>query len=123
MKLTPTRGPPLLTSNDAFVIASRSRAVKAWIGQYSDVTHSSSLGPLRVWTVSYYKDDDEIAQVHIEDSTGRAYEVWTGPQVGWMLAASRVSGPLLGTRGCRSGARREQSLGGQWVSDGAIRTG
>jgi hypothetical protein len=86
VKLTPAQGPPNLTSNDAFVVASRSRAVKAWIGQYSDVTHSATLGPLRVWTVSYYKDDDEIAQVHIEDSTGRAYEVWTGPQVGWMLA-------------------------------------
>ena len=24
--------------------------------------------------------------MHIEDSTARAYEVWTGPQVGWMLA-------------------------------------
>ena len=86
VKLTPTQGPPRLTSNEAFVIASRSRSVQAWIGRYSNVTHSSSLGALRVWTVSYYKGDDEIAQVHIEDSTARAYEVWTGPQVGWMLA-------------------------------------
>ena len=86
VKLTPAQGPPRLTSNEAFVIASRSRAVRAWIGQYSNVTHSSTLGALRVWTVSYYKGDDELAQVHIEDSTARAYEVWTGPQVGWMLA-------------------------------------
>ena len=86
VKLTPAQGPPRLTSNEAFVIASRSHAVQAWIGQYSNVTHSADLGPLRVWTVSYYEGDDEIAQVHIEDSTERAYEVWTGPQVGWMLA-------------------------------------
>jgi hypothetical protein len=84
--LTATQGPPRLSSNEAFVVASRSLAVKTWIGQYSHVTHSSDLGPLRVWTVSYYDGDDEIAQVHIEDSTGQAFEVWTGPQVGWMLA-------------------------------------
>ena len=86
VKLTPTQGPPRLTSNQAFVIASRSHALQDWIGQYSNVTHSADLGPLRVWTVSYYKDDNEIAQVHVQDSTERAYEVWTGPQVGWMLA-------------------------------------
>jgi hypothetical protein len=86
VKLTNQQGPPRLTANQAFVIASRSPAVKAWSGQYAKVTHSSNLGPLRVWTVSYYAGDDEIAQVHIEDATGRAFEVWTGPQVGWMLA-------------------------------------
>ena len=86
VKLTPTQGPPRLTSNQAFVIASRSHALQDWIGQYSSVTHSADLGPLRVWTVSYYKGDNEIAQVHVQDSTERAYEVWTGPQVGWMLA-------------------------------------
>jgi hypothetical protein len=79
-------GKPLLTANQAFVVASRSPQVKAWIGQYSHVTHSSDLGPLRVWTVKYYEADDQIAEVHVQDSTGQAYEVWTGPQVGWMLA-------------------------------------
>ena len=84
--LTATQGPPRLSSNQAFVIASRSRAVKAWIGQYSHVTHSATLGPLRVWTVSYYNGDDQIAEVHLADSTPTPFEVWTGPQVGWMLA-------------------------------------
>jgi hypothetical protein len=84
--VTDTQGPPLRSSKEAFVIASRLAAVKAWIGQYSNVTHSSNLGPLRVWTVSYFAGDDEIAQVHIEDSTAHPFEVWTGPQVGWMLA-------------------------------------
>jgi hypothetical protein len=86
VRVTPTQGPPRLTSNQAFVIASRSPAVKAWIGQYTNVTHSSDLGPLRVWTVSYYEGDDEIAQVHVQDATQAAFEAWTGPQVGWMLA-------------------------------------
>ena len=86
VQLTDQLGPPQLSANDAFVVASRSPRVKAWIGQYSHVTHSSDLGPLRVWTVSYYNGDDEIAQVHVQDATGQAYEVWTGPQVGWMLA-------------------------------------
>ena len=86
VKLTPQQGPPNLTSNAAFVVASRSKAVKSWIGQYSHVTHSADLGPLRVWTVDYFAGDDKIAEVHIQDATGVAYEVWTGPQVGWMLA-------------------------------------
>jgi hypothetical protein len=86
VKLTDQVGPPMLTANQAFVVASRTGAVKSWIGQYSHVTHSSDLGPLRVWTVSYYNGDDEIAQVHVQDATGDAFEVWTGPQVGWMLA-------------------------------------
>ncbi len=86
VNLTDQQGPPRLTSREAYVIASRSARVRRWIGQYSDVTHSSDLGPLRVWTVSYYAGDDEIAQVHVQDSTADAYEVWTGPQVGWMLA-------------------------------------
>jgi hypothetical protein len=86
VKITSGQGPPKLSANAAFVIASRSAQIKAWIGQYSHVTHSSDLGPLRVWTVSYYNGDDEIAQVHVQDATGEAYEVWTGPQVGWMLA-------------------------------------
>jgi hypothetical protein len=86
VRLTDQQGRPRLTANQAFVIASRSAHVKDWIGQYSHVTHSSDLGPLRVWTVSYYNGDDEIAQVHVQDATARVYEVWTGPQVGWMLA-------------------------------------
>ncbi|HEY7259576.1 MAG TPA: hypothetical protein VH459_10920 [Gaiellales bacterium] len=86
VKITNGLGPPNLDANAAFVVASRSPRVKAWIGQYSHVTHSSDLGPLRVWTVKYYDRDDQIAEVHVQDATGRAYEVWTGPQVGWMLA-------------------------------------
>ena len=86
VRLTDEQGPPNLTANQAFVVASRSARIKSWIGQYSHVTHSSDLGPLRVWTVDYYSGDDQIAEVHVQDATGQAYEVWTGPQVGWMLA-------------------------------------
>ncbi len=86
VKVTPSQGPPRLTKVQAYTIAYRSAAVKAWLSRYSGVSHAVTLGSFRVWTVSFYKDDDEVAEVHIDDATERAYEVWTGPQVGWMLA-------------------------------------
>ena len=38
-----------------------------------------------MWTVSYYSGDNQVAEVHIPDATGRPTDVWTGPQVGWMM--------------------------------------
>ena len=86
VNVTPAQGPPRLNAEQAYVIANRQPAVKTWIGQYTGVSHSVKLGPFRAWTVSFYKNADEVAEVHIDDATEHAYEVWTGPQVGWMLA-------------------------------------
>jgi hypothetical protein len=36
--------------------------------------------------VSWYADGDEVAQVIVDERTGRAIEVWTGPQVAWQMA-------------------------------------
>jgi Glycosyltransferase family 87 len=79
-------GPPRLNATQAFVIASRSPKVKTWIAQYRNVSHSSTLGDHRVWTVDYYAGGSQVAEVHIADATEKAYEVWTGPQVAWQLA-------------------------------------
>jgi hypothetical protein len=84
--VTSATGPPRLNATQAFVIASRQPKVKTWLGQYRNVTHSSTLGDHRVWTVDYYAGGDQVAEVHIADATEQAYEVWTGPQVAWQLA-------------------------------------
>ncbi|HEY3764962.1 MAG TPA: glycosyltransferase 87 family protein [Gaiellales bacterium] len=84
--VTPTLGAPRLNSVQAFVIASRQARVRSWIKQYSNVSHSSTLGDHRIWTVDYYAKGNEVAEVHIADYTEKAYEVWTGPQVAWQLA-------------------------------------
>jgi Glycosyltransferase family 87 len=84
--VTPKVGAPRLNATRAFVIASRQAKVKAWLAQYHDVSHTSTLGDHRVWTVDYFAGGDQVAEVHIADYTEQAYEVWTGPQVAWQLA-------------------------------------
>ena len=42
-------------------------------------------GPGR-WQVSFVADDDEVAQVHVDDASGRVLEAWAGPQVAWKMA-------------------------------------
>ena len=84
--VTSALGKPRLDAVQAFVIASRQHKIKAWIGQYKDVSHTSTLGDHRVWTVDYYAGGDQVAEVHIADYTEKPYEVWTGPQVAWQLA-------------------------------------
>ncbi|HEY2789576.1 MAG TPA: glycosyltransferase 87 family protein [Gaiellales bacterium] len=79
-------GKPRLDSVQAFVIASRQHRIRAWIGQYKNVSHTSTLGDHRIWTVDYYAGGDQVAEVHIADYTEKPYEVWTGPQVAWQLA-------------------------------------
>ena len=84
--VTSALGKPRLDAVQAFVIASRQHKIKSWIGQYKDVSHTSTLGDHRVWTVDYYAGGDQVAEVHIADYTEKPYEVWTGPQVAWQLA-------------------------------------
>lgn len=42
-------------------------------------------GPGR-WQVSFFADDDEVAQVQVDDRSGRVLEAWAGPQVAWKMA-------------------------------------
>jgi hypothetical protein len=84
--VAPTLGPVRLNPQRAYVISHRVPAVRDWIDQYTGVSHSVEQSPQRVWTVKYYEGGDQIAEVHVDDASERAYEVWTGPQVGWMLA-------------------------------------
>jgi Glycosyltransferase family 87 len=38
------------------------------------------------WQVSFFANDDEVAQVHVDDATGAVLEAWNGPQVAWRMA-------------------------------------
>ena len=78
-------GPLRLQPEDAAAIAGRLSAIKQWLSQYKNVSHETRSGDDRVWTVSYYDGDTQVAEVHIPDSSGRPTAVWTGPQVGWMM--------------------------------------
>ena len=46
--------------------------------------------------------DNQVAEVHIPDATGKPTDVWTGPQVGWMM-----------TRGLKNAYGRK--VAGAWV--------
>jgi hypothetical protein len=86
VKVVSAVGKPRLNSVQAAVIAFRQPKIRAWLAQYTNVSHTSTLGDHRVWTVDYYAAGDQVAEVHIADYTEDPYEVWTGPQVQWQLA-------------------------------------
>jgi hypothetical protein len=91
-----------LKARDAAAIAAAQPAIKSWLGQYKDVSHTAVHGDDRVWTVSYFAGGDQVAEVHIPDASGKPTDVWTGPQVGWMM-----------TRGLKNAYGRK--VAGAWV--------
>ena len=38
------------------------------------------------WQVSFFRGDDEVVQVHIDDESGAILEQWTGDQIAWTMA-------------------------------------
>ena len=42
-------------------------------------------GPGR-WQVSFFRDGDELVQVHVDDASGAIVEQWSGDQVAWTMA-------------------------------------
>ena len=38
------------------------------------------------WQVSFFRGDEEIVQVHVDDRSGRILEQWSGHQVAWRMA-------------------------------------
>jgi hypothetical protein len=38
------------------------------------------------WQVSYFRGDDEVVQVHVDDGSGAILEQWSGEQVAWTMA-------------------------------------
>jgi hypothetical protein len=63
--------------------------VSAWLARYlPDPTTSATFRPeTRTWVVKAWSGEaGQVAQVVLEDSTGRVTEAWTGPQVAWKMA-------------------------------------
>ena len=38
------------------------------------------------WQVSFFRDGDEVVQVHVDDRSGAVVEQWSGHQVAWRMA-------------------------------------
>jgi hypothetical protein len=84
-----TQGSPRLTEKDATIIALEDPKVAGWLARYpprpeTSATYRPALGS---WEVKVWSGRaGQIADVVVEDSTGRVLEAWTGPQVAWTMA-------------------------------------
>ena len=70
-------------------IALRDAKVADWVRRYEAHTQYASYDPtFHTWTVHVNagKQYGEIAQVEIDDRTGKVLHAWTGPQVSWTMA-------------------------------------
>jgi hypothetical protein len=77
-----------LSANQVLAIAQRLESVKKARAEYPGSYGGAYLkAPLR-WQVSYFSKNgkSEIAQVAIDDVSGRVLEQWTGFQVAWTMA-------------------------------------
>ena len=77
-----------LSANQVLAIAERLPKVQAARAEYRGSYGGAYLKPGFHWQVSYFSKDGkkEIAQVQIDDLSGRVLEQWTGFQVAWTMA-------------------------------------
>jgi len=88
----PEQEPARLTEDDATRTALARPNVAGWLARYPpDPTTSATFRrQSRTWVVKAWSGDaGQIAQVVVEDTTGRVSEAWTGPQVAWKMARGR----------------------------------
>ena len=81
--------PARLTEDAAIDAALAHPKVAAWLRRYpAEPTTSATFRPeTRTWLVKAWSGEaGQIAQVVVEDTTGRISEAWTGPQVAWKMA-------------------------------------
>jgi hypothetical protein len=52
-------------------------------GRLRPVAYTKGVGR---WQVSFFRGDDEVAQVQVDDATGGVIEQWTGDQIAWTMA-------------------------------------
>ena len=81
--------PPRLDEARAERIALGAPKVAAWLDRYPpDPTTSATFREdTRTWLVKAWSGEaGQVAQVVVEDTTGRVAEAWTGPQVAWKMA-------------------------------------
>ena len=76
-----------LSAPQAGAIADRVAKMRRVRREHPGSTRRVFLKGATEWQVSYYSpQDDEIAQVKIDDRTGGVLEAWTGHQVAWSMA-------------------------------------
>ena len=81
--------PTRLSEDEALERALAHPKVAAWLDRYPPgPTTDVELRPeSRTWVVKAWSGEaGQIAQVVVEDTTGRVAEAWTGPQVAWRMA-------------------------------------
>jgi len=89
--VAPSDVPPAgrrLSPNQVIAIAAKLPKVRKARAEYPGSYGGAYLKPAFHWQVSYFSKDGkkEIAQVQIEDLSGRVVEQWTGFQVAWTMA-------------------------------------
>jgi hypothetical protein len=85
--------PPRLVEESATEAALADTKITAWLERYPrEPTTSATFRPeSRTWTVkAWYGEAGQVAQIVVEDTTGRVSESWTGPQVAWKMARGRA---------------------------------
>ena len=85
----PSTGRPRLTAKAATRIALADPEVASWIRRYppEPETEAQFRSGDRTWVVKVWSGRaGQIAQVVLEDTTGRVDQSWTGPQVAWAMA-------------------------------------
>jgi hypothetical protein len=77
-----------LSSDDVLAIAAKLPKIRAVRAEYRDSYGGAYLKPQFHWQVSYFSKGGkkEIAQVIVDDLSGRVLEQWTGFQVAWTMA-------------------------------------
>lgn len=81
-----------LSEREALGLAVAHPKVAAWLDRYppNPSTDADFRDASRTWLVKVWSGDaGQIAQVVVEDTTGRVVEAWTGPQVAWKMARGR----------------------------------
>jgi hypothetical protein len=75
-----------LTAEEVTAIARGTEAVRRERAEHSDLEPTAYTNGADRWQVSFMADDEEVAQVQVDDGTGEVLEAWTGPQVAWKMA-------------------------------------
>ena len=86
---SPTNGPRRLVDTAVIRTALADPKVADWIKRYRAHTQHATFEPTRrTWTVHVNAGQPygEVAQIEIDDRTGRVNHAWTGPQVNWGMA-------------------------------------
>jgi hypothetical protein len=73
------------SAQEAIAISERAPRVRAARrdGPLRPTAYTKGLGR---WQVSFFRGDDQVVQVQVDDRTGTVLEQWTGDQVAWTMA-------------------------------------